>query len=152
LRALDWGQWPAYLSGKGTGEPVTKLGIVQGAELLRARAQAVLETDHVGEAARHVERSRTHYRRIVRRYWPQLYAGPITIIACEKFYREDPTLGWSELARNNLCATHAVPGDHDSYLREYVHVTAQQLRQCLEQAEKRAANKSISNDNVQAHA
>jgi amino acid adenylation domain-containing protein len=151
LRQLEWKRWPAYLCGKGTGETPTKLGVVQGAELLRARAQAVLETDHFGQAARHVERARTHYRRVVRRYRPQSYAAPITILASEKLYHEDPTLGWSKLTWNNLC-THPVPGDHDAYLREHVHVTAQQLRKCLEQAENRAADKSASSENVQPHA
>lgn len=151
LRHLAWERWPAYLCGKGTGETITKPGIVQGAELLRARAQPVLETDHTGQAARHVERSRTQYRRMVRRYWPQRYPGRVSIIACEQFYQEDPTLGWRELMRNNL-RVHMVPGDHDTYLREHVHATAQQLKKCLEQAENRVANANRGKENVQAYA
>jgi thioesterase domain-containing protein len=142
LRQLEWSRWPAYLCGKGTGKPLTQLAVVQGAELLRARAQAVLETDHFGQAARHVERARTHYRRVVRRYRPQSCAGPITILASEKLYHQDPTLGWSELVRNDLC-THSVPGDHDTYLREHVHITAQQLRKCLQQAENESLNEQL---------
>jgi thioesterase domain-containing protein/acyl carrier protein len=151
LRRLEWSRWPAYLRGKGTGEPPTKLGVVQGAELLRARAQAVLETDHFGQAARHVERARTLYRRVVRRYRPQTYAGPIVIVACEKLYRKDPALGWSGLVQSDL-HTQVVAGDHETYLREYVQVAAQQLRKCLEETEIRAAGKSVASENVHAHA
>ena len=134
LHRLEWNRWPAYLCGKGTGEPPTKLGIVRGAELLRERAQTVLETDHVGQAARHAERARTRYRRVVRRYRPGTYAGRMEILACEKLYCEDPTLGWSGLVQNGL-HTHQVPGDHDTYLREHVHVTAQQLSALIEEAQ-----------------
>jgi surfactin synthase thioesterase subunit len=76
---------------------------------------------------------------------------PNKLSASEKLYHEDSTLGWSELAGNNL-HTHPVPGDHDSYLREHVYVTAQQLRKCLEEAEIRAAGKSVASENVHAHA
>lgn len=89
-------------------------------------------------------------RCVVRRYRPPCYAGRIVIIASKKVYQKDPTLGWSGIARDNL-RTHSVPGDHDSYLREHVHVTAQQLRKCLERAKGRAADKSAL-ESVQAHA
>jgi thioesterase domain-containing protein len=138
LRRLEWRRWPAYLRGKGTGEAPTKLGVVQGAELLRARAQAVLETDHFGQAARHAERARTNYRRVVRRYRPGAYAGRMEIVVCEKLYCEDPTLGWSGLVQNGL-HTHQVPGDHETYLREHVHVTSQQLSALIEEVQAPAA-------------
>jgi thioesterase domain-containing protein len=151
LRRLERKRWPAYLRGEATSKAPSASDVGRPADLLRARAQAVVQIDHLGKAATHSERARANYRRVVRRYWPQPYPGPVSIIACEKFYREDHTLGWSELTSNNLHVV-VVPGDHDSYLRDHVQVTAQQLRKCLEQAERRAAGKGAANENVQAHA
>ena len=110
----------------------------QGYDLLCARAQAVLDIDHFGKAAPYVERARANYRRVVRRYRPASYAGRMEIVACEKFYRKDPTLGWSGLVQSGL-RTYPVPGDHESYLREYVHVAARQLRSLIEETPRRPA-------------
>ena len=85
---------------------------------------------------------------MVRRYRPQSYSGAIKIIACEKLYRGDSTLGWSELSGNNL-STYPVPGDHDAYLREHVQVTARRLRKCLEEAENRGADETAFNQTAQ---
>jgi amino acid adenylation domain-containing protein len=134
LRRLEWKRWPAYLRGEGTGGAPSPSAFGQAADLLRARAQAVLDIDHLGKSAPHVERARTHYRRVVRRYRPGAYAGRMEIVACEKLYCEDPTLGWSGLVQNRL-HTHQVPGNHDTYLREHVHVTAQQLSALIEEAQ-----------------
>ena len=134
LRRLEWKRWPAYLRGEGTGGAPSPSAFGQAADLLRARAQAVLDIDHLGKSAPHVERARTNYRRVVRRYRPGAYAGRMEIVACEKLYCEDPTLGWSGLVQNGL-HTHQVPGDHDTYLREHVHVTAQQLSALIEEAQ-----------------
>jgi thioesterase domain-containing protein/acyl carrier protein len=147
LRRLEWNQWPAYLRGEGIGGAPIPSAFGQAADLARARAQAVLDIDHLGMSAPHVELARANYRRVVRRYRPGSYAGRMAIVACEKLCRKDPALGWSGLAQKGL-HTHQVPGDHETYLREYVQVAAKELRKSLDQATQRIADISAPNGKV----
>jgi surfactin synthase thioesterase subunit len=87
---------------------------------------------------------------VVRRYRPPCYTGPIAIVASEKVYQKDPTLGWNGLTQSDL-PTGVVPGDHDSYLREHVQVAAKRLRDHLEQAAKRVLDERASAETVQTH-
>lgn len=66
-------------------------------------------------------------------YSPQAYPDKIVCIVSEGRDRHDPTLGWSELAAGGL-EVHVVPGDHNSYIREFAQVTGGQLGVCLEAA------------------
>ena len=61
------------------------------------------------------------------------------LLVNEKFHqRDDPSLGWETLGRGGV-HIHKVPGNHDSYLREFVQVTAEELRACLEDAFRRTS-------------
>ena len=89
------------------------------------------ETLTTSSSARH------RYRLTLRRHRPQPYAGPIELLVNEQYHqRDDPSLGWDTLGRGGV-HIHKVPGDHDSYIRELVHVTAEELRTCLEDAFRR---------------
>lgn len=45
----------------------------------------------------------------------------------------DPTLGWTKLAVGGL-DVHVIPGNHDTYATEHIHVLGRELRQRLERA------------------
>jgi hypothetical protein len=47
--------------------------------------------------------------------------------------RNDPTLGWKNSVRGGI-DVHTIPGTHEAYIRQYVRVAGQKLRECLDQA------------------
>ena len=127
LRRLEWKRWPAYLRGKGTGEAPLPSAVRPSGRSARARAQSRSRHRSLGDVGTAV----WSWRARTTGAWcaaiePGAYAGRMAIVACEKLYCEDPTLGWSGLVQNGL-HTHQVPGDHDTYLREHVHVMLNSL-------------------------
>ena len=98
-------------------------------------AAIVLHASASGEALRYIGWVSENYRRAVRRFRPEHYNGHIEILASEKLYRHDPTLGWKKLALKGL-SIHPLPGNHWTYIREHVAVAGPKLRECLERAEK----------------
>src|SRR5262249_15594769 len=60
------------------------------------------------------------YDLAIRRYRRRPYDGIITLIASEEWCALDPTLGW----RSDRVEVHKIPGRHNTYLREQVHVIA----------------------------
>jgi hypothetical protein len=80
------------------------------------------------------------YRLALRRHRPEPYAGSIELLVNEQYHqRDDPSLGWDTLGRGGV-HVHKVPGDHDSYLREFIQLTAEELRACLEDALRRTSD------------
>ena len=75
------------------------------------------------------------YSRAIRRYRPRAYAGKMTLLVNDELYRrsQPPHLGWSDLVTEGL-EIHKVPGDHTSYIRGHIEVTAMTIRECLEKA------------------
>lgn len=76
------------------------------------------------------EMVQAHYRAILATYQPQPYAGAITLIATETTTSEDPTLGWAAVAQGGIEVC-IVPGDHNSYMSQFLHTTIAQIRACL---------------------
>jgi hypothetical protein len=106
-------------------------------ESKRSRAQAVVEVNTDRRAVQHIEWIRTRYRRVLRWHNPKPYEGRIHILVNEEYYNRDRTLGWGQLALKGL-KIHKLPGNHDTYIREHVKATAQELRHCLDTARLRA--------------
>ena len=102
-------------------------------ETKRSRAQAVVEVNTDSRAVEHIDWIRDRYRRVLRSHNPKPYEGPIHILVNEEYYTRDHTLGWGQLALKGL-KIHKLPGNHDTYLREHLKATAQELRQCLDTA------------------
>jgi thioesterase domain-containing protein len=74
------------------------------------------------------------YSRAIGRYRPRPYAGKMTLLVNDELYRRGhPHLGWSDLVTEGL-EIHKVPGDHTSYIRGHIEVTATTIRECLEKA------------------
>jgi hypothetical protein len=99
----------------------------------RGRAQAVLEINKDKRIVDHLDRIRDRYRRVLRWHNPKVYDGQVHILVNEEYYTRDRTLGWGKLALKGL-EIHKLPGNHDTYIREHVKDTAQELRLCLDTA------------------
>jgi len=99
-------------------------------ETKRSRAQAVVEVNTDSRAVEHIDWIRDRYRRVLRSHNPKPYEGPIHILVNEEYYTRDHTLGWGQLALKGL-KIHKLPGNHDTYIREHIKATAQELRHCL---------------------
>ena len=74
------------------------------------------------------------YRTVLIRYRPRTYKGRITLLVNEDNYQQNPSMGWDYLATGGL-EIHKIPGNHDSYLGEYVQTTAEKLKACLDAAQ-----------------
>jgi amino acid adenylation domain-containing protein len=72
---------------------------------------------------------RRYYEALLR-WTPGSYAGRIRIVASEASLNDEPLLGWQQGVHGDLSVT-AVPGDHRSYIREYVAPTGRALRGIL---------------------
>ena len=99
-------------------------------ETKRSRAQAVVEVNTDRRAVEHIDWIRDRYRRVLRWHNPKPYEGRIHILVNEEYYGRDHTLGWGQLALKGL-KIHKLPGNHDTYIREHIKATAQELRHCL---------------------
>jgi surfactin synthase thioesterase subunit len=95
--------------------------------------QAVLEAETTQRDLQHITQARDRYRRTLRWHRPQPSTCPIQMLVNEAYTRRDPALGWDTLARGGL-HIHKVPGNHDTYIREHVEMTAQTLKACLDSA------------------
>ena len=103
----------------------------------QSRLRAVLESEATQRNPHHVVQARHRYRLTLRGHRPQPYAGPIELLVNEQYHqRDDPSLGWDALGRGGV-HVHKVPGNHDSYIREFVDATAGELKACLDDAFRR---------------
>ncbi len=73
---------------------------------------------------------RAGYVGTLRRYQPTAYHGSVDMIASER-ENTDPAAGWSDIVRGEI-NVHVVPGDHESYIRDFVKDAALQLKVCLD--------------------
>jgi thioesterase domain-containing protein len=132
-RALDYREKIPYLFEmvrKAFGSSSDSLQLM---ESKRGRAQAVLEVNTDKRIVDHLDRIRDRYRRVLRWHNPKLYDGQVHVLVNEEYYTRDRTLGWGKLALKGL-EIHKLPGNHDTYIREHVKDTAQELRLCLDTA------------------
>jgi thioesterase domain-containing protein len=137
LSNLPYAKWIPYLGKHAAGAVRYLPSLWARPQSLRSRAEAVLESDTTQVNRQRVIHARHRYRLTLRRHRPQPYAGPIELLVNEQYHqRDDPSLGWDTLG-SGVVHIHKVPGDHDSYLRELVQVTAEELRACLEDAFRR---------------
>jgi amino acid adenylation domain-containing protein len=131
---LPYAKWIPYLGKHAAGAARYLPSVWARPESVRNRAQAVLEADTTQGNRQRVIHARHLYRLALRRHRPQPYAGPIELLVNEQYHqRDDPSLGWDTLGRGGV-HIHKVPGNHDSYLREFIQLTAEELRACLEDA------------------
>jgi thioesterase domain-containing protein len=73
-----------------------------------------------------------NYVRVLIRYRPRPYPGPVTLLADEESFAQGMAREWARWAGGGL-ALHKVPGNHENYLREIADVTLEQLRTLLEE-------------------
>jgi surfactin synthase thioesterase subunit len=105
--------------------------------LLRRRVSARLSpTTQISESRIPVlkpspalRRAHKAYSLAVRRYERPPYEGKITVIANEEWYRADSTLGWDAVGG---VESHAIPGDHNTYLKKHPQMVADLLRAGIE--------------------
>ena len=134
---LPYAKWIPYLGKHAEGAVRYLPSLWARQQSLRSRAETVLESDSTQGSRQRVIHARHRYRLTLRQHRPQPYAGPIELLVNEQYHqRDDPSLGWGTLG-SGVVHIHKVPGDHDSYLRELVQVTAEELRACLEDAFRR---------------
>jgi thioesterase domain-containing protein len=134
---LPYAKWIPYLGKHAEGAVRYLPSLWARPQSLRSRAEAVLASDATQRNLHHVVHARHRYRLTLRRHRPQPYAGPIELLVNEQYHqRDDPSLGWDTLGRGGM-HIHKVPGNHDSYIREHLQVTAEELRACLEDAFRR---------------
>jgi amino acid adenylation domain-containing protein len=147
---LPYVKWIPYLVKRAAGAAQYLPAVWAPQESERSRIWAVLESDATQRNPHHVVRARHCYRLTLRQHRPQPYAGPIELLVNEQYHqRDDPSLGWDTLGREGV-HIHKVPGNHDSYIREFVHVTAEELRTCLEDAFRRTQHAHWSPDRLPA--
>jgi hypothetical protein len=131
--ALDYREKVPYLFDKVGKALRSSSAPLQPIESKRSRAEAVVQVNTDRRTVEHIDSIRDRYRRVLRWHSPKPYEGRIHILVNEKYYSRDHTLGWGQLALNGL-KIHKLPGNHDTYIREHVKVTAQELRHCLDTA------------------
>jgi amino acid adenylation domain-containing protein len=133
LRHLPYRQWLPYVCTAGAHRVGAVPALGEPTAAARRRAQAVLETAMPQRHLQHITQARACYGWTLRGHRPQPYTGPIQLLVSEAYYRRDPTLGWDTLARGGV-HLHQVPGNHETYIREHVEMTAQTLKACLDSA------------------
>jgi thioesterase domain-containing protein/acyl carrier protein len=111
LRTLPPKTWGRYLFGKATA--------------------VVKDTPMLGYALDPRTSVKVGYVDTLRRYRPRRYGGSLSIIASQHD-DSDPTEGWSKVVRGEI-RVRSVPGDHKSYIRDFVKEAAMRLRDCLEE-------------------
>src|SRR5437870_4000868 len=131
--ALDYREKVPYLFDKVGKALRSSSAPLQPIESKRSRAEAVVQVNTDRRTVEHIDSIRDRYRRVLRWHSPKPYEGRIHILVNEEYYTRDHTLGWGQLALKGL-EIHKVPGNHDTYIREHIKVTAQKLRHCLDTA------------------
>ncbi|SMH41867.1 non-ribosomal peptide synthetase [Azospirillum agricola] len=91
-----------------------------------ARKLVTVATPQPGQTAA-AERA---YVRTLMSHRPRRYPGPVTLIASGESLRQGVAEGWRPWAGGGL-TVHAVPGDHDSYLRDHAAATLERIGTCL---------------------
>ena len=131
--ALDYREKIPYLFEKVRKAIGSSSHPLQPIESKRGRAQAVLEVNTDKRVVEHLDWIRDRYRRVLRWHNPKPYEGDMHILVNERYYSRDRTLGWGQLALKGL-EIHKLPGNHNTYIREHIKITAQKLRHCLDTA------------------
>jgi pimeloyl-ACP methyl ester carboxylesterase len=131
--ALDYRERIPYLFDKVGKTLRSSSAPLQPMESKRSRAQAVVEVNTDRRTVEHIDWIRARYRRVLRWHNPKPYEGRIHVLVNEEYYNRDRTLGWGQLALKGL-KIHKLPGNHDTYIRDHVKATAQELRHCLDTA------------------
>ena len=133
LRNLPYAKRISYTAGYAVKATRWCLSSVSRVSESARRARAVVESNTTERYQQHIMEARHRYRLTLRRHRPQPYNGPIDLLVNEHYHQQDPALGWDRLAQGRL-NIHKMPGNHDTYIREHVQVTATTLRACLDDA------------------
>ena len=135
--------WRLRGSGARVGYLIDKFRRVLSTIIVRTRGAtthpqlSVVEANHaVNGDARHLNRAFNAHILAVRRYRRRPYDGTITLIATEEWCQLHPTLGWGP---DDSLEIHRIPGRHETFMREQIHLIADVLRGCFERAEQAAA-------------
>jgi len=88
---------------------------------------------------RYIEYVQRSYTRAIYRYRPKPYYGNITLLVNDAAKQSSPQLGWEDLIKGEI-EFYTLPGDHTSYIRDNVRITAEKIKECLEKAESQACN------------
>ena len=119
---LPNGERGRYLAAKAFKRLKTQLGGWQEYHSeLYPESEKVLSASEV-ELLQHVARARGQYRS----NWPSDYGGRLAVIVNEQWYGFDRTFGWAGMAAGGV-ETYGIPGDHISYMLEYVPLVADRL-------------------------
>lgn len=129
---------------RARGEEVSLLVLLDTFSTYKARPQGLKVSlylrliDRFRRLSRKIQRvpdtAGRRYASLVAKYHPAAYTGPLDLVLNDQWHRQNATLGWDRLALGCLRA-HVVPGNHLSYIREYVRETAMVLQACLRQAQ-----------------
>ncbi len=76
---------------------------------------------------------REDYVDTLRRYRPAPYRGRVVMLNNETAGRGDPTLGWKNIVLGGI-DVQTIPGNHEAYIRQYVRLAGEKLRECLDKA------------------
>lgn len=102
-------------------------------KLYSARTASLPESDrYVNKSLALLRREAIdNYLKLVGEYQPQPYPGKITLIISQNRISKPLAMNWQHLALEGATVVE-VPGDHDSYMGEFVETTAVQLKACLD--------------------
>ena len=93
------------------------------------------------DADNHFYELKLGFRRLAYSHPLRAYPGRITLIVNDLQYRLDKYLGWKGVAQGGL-DVHRVPGDHDTMLTQHGKEFVDVLRQCIDQAAPRQADRT----------
>jgi hypothetical protein len=133
VERLPPAQWVSYGFDK-TGKALRVLFCaLRGYKSAPAPAAVANGGNTQRQKSKHLARAEKVYWLAVDRYRRQPYAGRITVFVNAEWYSVDPTLGWNELAAGGI-EVYKIPGNHHTYITEYIQVVAKELRECLDRA------------------
>lgn len=115
---------------------INKLGYLlqKGSGIFRELPQ-IKESLAGREPGGEVEYVQRSYSRAIYGYRPAPYPGKMTLLVNEEYHGKRPDLGWRDCVTGGV-EIHKLPGNHTSYIRDHVQVTAKQIRACLERIDK----------------
>ena len=128
-------------------------------QLYSARTASLPESDRTVNKSLALLRREAidNYLTIIGEYQPQPYPGKITLIVSENRISKPLAMNWQHLALGGA-SVFEVPGDHNSYMGEFVETTAVQLKaciastsspnNCLKENQLKISNKSASPEKV----
>ena len=93
------------------------------------------------DADNHFYELKLGFRRLAYSHPLRAYPGRITLIVNDLQYRLDKHMGWKGVAQGGL-DLHRVPGDHDTMLTQHGKEFVDVLRQCIDRAALRPADRT----------